>query len=389
MPTTAAEKPHWGIAGLPFMNSMTRPLAMVSAMRLRRSSVTVGSFLAVYLRRYSSGVAVVSARAWIGAPRLWPRPAPRRPGGGDRPAPCRRRPTRRPWRRSGRRRRWCRRRCTSASGSAARMRARDVVGRHGLPGRYIARRRYNPARYWRMKLGTRVTVVTTLLVAAVLAGVRLRGAQGAAREPGGRSRSRGARDRRPRCAPASSRSTRGRRADRDAAAPARARARASTTSCSSSRCCASAATQRTDDDAWLLLDARGRHPGRAGRAAVRLVVGAALVRDGGAAATTPPRWSCRRATRRATRSAIMGMRRDAGYIDAEVAATARRIFPLFLLVVIGVAIGVRLALRQIGACGRCAACSRGSTPSARAICRASSWPSATTRSAPSPGASTP
>src|SRR5580765_2323824 len=40
MPTTAAENPHCGIAGLPFMNSMTRPRAMVSAMRLRRSSVT-------------------------------------------------------------------------------------------------------------------------------------------------------------------------------------------------------------------------------------------------------------------------------------------------------------------------------------------------------------
>jgi len=45
--------------------------------------------------------------------------------------------------------------------------------------------------------------------------------------------------------------------------------------------------------------------------------------------------------------AIMGMRRDAGYIDAEVAATARRIFPLFLVVVIGVAVGVRLAIDQI------------------------------------------
>jgi signal transduction histidine kinase len=45
--------------------------------------------------------------------------------------------------------------------------------------------------------------------------------------------------------------------------------------------------------------------------------------------------------------AIMGMRRDAGYIDAEVAATARRIFPLFLVVVIGVAVGVRLAIEQI------------------------------------------
>ena len=40
------------------------------------------------------------------------------------------------------------------------------------------------------------------------------------------------------------------------------------------------------------------------------------------------------------------MRRDTGYIDAEVSATARRIVPLFLFVVVGVALGVWLALRQ-------------------------------------------
>jgi signal transduction histidine kinase len=44
--------------------------------------------------------------------------------------------------------------------------------------------------------------------------------------------------------------------------------------------------------------------------------------------------------------AVLGMRRDAGYIDAEVAATARRTFPLFLALVIFVAVAVRLALRQ-------------------------------------------
>jgi signal transduction histidine kinase len=46
-------------------------------------------------------------------------------------------------------------------------------------------------------------------------------------------------------------------------------------------------------------------------------------------------------------AAILGMRRDAGYIDAEVAASGRRIFPLFLLVVVGVGIGVRFAVSQI------------------------------------------
>jgi signal transduction histidine kinase len=44
--------------------------------------------------------------------------------------------------------------------------------------------------------------------------------------------------------------------------------------------------------------------------------------------------------------ANIGMRRDTGYIDAEVARTARRIVPLFLIVILGVALGVRFALRQ-------------------------------------------
>jgi signal transduction histidine kinase len=44
--------------------------------------------------------------------------------------------------------------------------------------------------------------------------------------------------------------------------------------------------------------------------------------------------------------AVLGMRRDSRYIDAEVAATARRVVPLFLLVVVGVALAVWFALRQ-------------------------------------------
>jgi len=44
--------------------------------------------------------------------------------------------------------------------------------------------------------------------------------------------------------------------------------------------------------------------------------------------------------------AVIGMRRDTGYIDAEVAATARREVPVFLLVVVGVALVVWFALRQ-------------------------------------------
>ena len=45
-------------------------------------------------------------------------------------------------------------------------------------------------------------------------------------------------------------------------------------------------------------------------------------------------------------AAVLGMRRDTGYIDAEVSATARRIVPLFLFVVVGVALVVWFALRQ-------------------------------------------
>ena len=44
--------------------------------------------------------------------------------------------------------------------------------------------------------------------------------------------------------------------------------------------------------------------------------------------------------------AVLGMRRDAGYIDAEVAATARRVFPLFVVLVLGIAVGLQVALRQ-------------------------------------------
>ena len=104
--------------------------------------------------------------------------------------------------------------------------------------------------------------------------------------------------------------------------------------------------QRTDDDAWLLLmravDIQDAPVGRlfdssSGPRSYAMAVPLFDV----AALELPPRHPARHPT------AIMGMRRDAGYIDAEVAATARRIYPLFLLVVIGVAIGVRLAIEQI------------------------------------------
>jgi signal transduction histidine kinase len=104
--------------------------------------------------------------------------------------------------------------------------------------------------------------------------------------------------------------------------------------------------QRTDDDAWLLLmRAADIQDGPVGRlfdssSGPRSYAMAVPLFDA-AALELPPRHPARHPT------AIMGMRRDAGYIDAEVAASARRIYPLFLLVVIAVAIGVRLAIEQI------------------------------------------
>ena len=104
--------------------------------------------------------------------------------------------------------------------------------------------------------------------------------------------------------------------------------------------------QRTDDDAWLLLmraaDIQDAPVGRLfdSSSGPRSYAMAVPLFDA-AALELPPRHPARHPT------AIMGMRRGAGYIDAEVAATARRIYPLFLLVVIGVAIGVRFAIEQI------------------------------------------
>jgi signal transduction histidine kinase len=59
-----------------------------------------------------------------------------------------------------------------------------------------------------------------------------------------------------------------------------------------------------------------------------------------AALELPRRHPARRAV------AMLGMRRDAGYIGEELAATGRRLFPLFLLVVVIVALVVLFALRQ-------------------------------------------
>jgi signal transduction histidine kinase len=104
--------------------------------------------------------------------------------------------------------------------------------------------------------------------------------------------------------------------------------------------------QRADDDAWrLLMRAADIQDAPVGRlfdssSGTRSYAMAVPLFDA-AALELPPRHPARHPV------AIMGMRRDAGYIDAEVAASARRIYPLFLVVVIGVAVGVRFAIHQI------------------------------------------
>jgi signal transduction histidine kinase len=105
--------------------------------------------------------------------------------------------------------------------------------------------------------------------------------------------------------------------------------------------------RRTDDEAWLLLmrgaditdapvgrvfDSAAPGP-RAYAMAVPLFDASSLELPPGHPARHP--------------AAVMGMRRDVGYIEAEVAATRRRIYPLFLLIVVGVAVGVRFAVSQI------------------------------------------
>jgi signal transduction histidine kinase len=106
--------------------------------------------------------------------------------------------------------------------------------------------------------------------------------------------------------------------------------------------------KRTDDPAWLLLmqaaeiqdrpvgrlfdSAVGAPPSRSFAMAVPLYDAASL--------ELPRGHPARKAV------AMLGMRRDAGYIRAELLATARRLFPLFLVVVVFVGLTVSFALRQ-------------------------------------------
>jgi len=104
--------------------------------------------------------------------------------------------------------------------------------------------------------------------------------------------------------------------------------------------------RRTDDDAWLLLmngaDIQDAPVGRVFDSATgKRSYAMAVPLFDAAGLELPPRHPARHP------AAILGMRRDASYIEAEVLASGRRILPLFLVVVIGVALGVRFAVSQI------------------------------------------
>jgi signal transduction histidine kinase len=103
--------------------------------------------------------------------------------------------------------------------------------------------------------------------------------------------------------------------------------------------------KRTDDPAWLLLmqgaEIEDAPVGRIFDSAKGTRSFAMAVPLYDAAGLELPR---RHPARKAV--AVLGMRRDAGFIGAEMAATARRLFPLFLVVVAVVGVVVSFALRQ-------------------------------------------
>ncbi|HEX4405347.1 MAG TPA: ATP-binding protein [Polyangia bacterium] len=103
--------------------------------------------------------------------------------------------------------------------------------------------------------------------------------------------------------------------------------------------------RRTDDPAWLLLmqgaEILDAPVGRIFDSATGARSYAMAVPLYDAAGLELPR---RHPARKAV--AMLGMRRDASYIGAEMKATARRLFPLFVLVVVVVGIVVSFAFRQ-------------------------------------------
>jgi signal transduction histidine kinase len=105
--------------------------------------------------------------------------------------------------------------------------------------------------------------------------------------------------------------------------------------------------KRTDDPAWLLL----MQAAEIEDAPVGRIFDSAQAKGARSFAMAVPLYDAtglelprRHPARKAV--AIMGMRRDAGFIGGELAATARRIFPLYVVVVLVVGVVVSFALRQ-------------------------------------------
>jgi signal transduction histidine kinase len=102
--------------------------------------------------------------------------------------------------------------------------------------------------------------------------------------------------------------------------------------------------RRTDDPAWrLLVQGAEIEDGPVGRVfdsatGPRSFAMAVPLYDA-AALELPRRDPGRKAV------AVLGMQRSVAYIDAEVAATARRLFPLFLALAVVVAVAVKVAMR--------------------------------------------
>ena len=216
--------------------------------------------------------------------------------------------------------------------------ARSIAHRAGVPprGRILGA----------MRLGTRVTVVTTVLVAAVLAATEVRGALQVRRADLPRLTSR--REAREIAAAlrAGLRAPRGRGRDRDRL-EWRAYSARENRELFQLEILRVGDEKRTDDPAWLLLmqgaeieDAPvGRIFDSAKAKGARSFAMAVPLYDA-AGLELPRRHPARKAV------AIMGMRRDASFIGAELTATARRIFPLYVAVVLLVAGVVSFALRR-------------------------------------------
>jgi signal transduction histidine kinase len=103
--------------------------------------------------------------------------------------------------------------------------------------------------------------------------------------------------------------------------------------------------RRTDDPAWLLLmqgaEIEDAPVGRIFDSSTgRRSYAMAVPLYDAAGLELPRRHPARKAV------AMLGMRRDASFIGAEMSATARRLFPLFLVVVAVVGVVVSVALRQ-------------------------------------------